>query len=202
MATSPTIVLPGVVLSREGNSISRNTAVAPQVLTAATVAIVAGSDVVIPNSGLAVGAIYNVDLTIDKTAAGTATSAYTVGILPQDVAQTAAQVLPVLTFTKPAGTAAADVGVVSISVGFLTIGAAVAEAGSVAGTFQMTHNLAATGHAQVPTVVLAGVDTTTATILANRGGDKLVTIVTTGAGDVSSVLGVEAQLNTPNANSN
>ena len=196
------IILPGVVLSQEGTTVSRNTAVAPQALTAATAAIIAGSDVVIPDCGLRVGSIYNVDFAINKDANGTATSTYTVGILPADGAQAPAQVLAVLSFTKPAGTAVADVGVVSISVGFLTIGAAVAEAGSVAGTFQMTHNLAATGHAQIPTVVLAGADTTTATILANRGGDKLVTVATTGAADVSSVLGVEAALNTPNALAN
>jgi hypothetical protein len=194
-----TIYLPGVLEAYKAATYSRNRSATAQALTAATQAIVTGASVQIPDTGLQIGSQYVIDLCIDKTGAGTATSAYRLGLVPAGETLTLANVDALLTFTKPAGTAVADTGVVKIVLNFLAIGTAVAEQGSVAGTFVMDHNLAATGHLQIPTSVQVASDTTTATILAGQGGGYLTLDVTTGAADVSSVLWVNAELLTPPA---
>lgn len=191
-------LLPGAVISHKSETLSKNFNATAQVLTAATEAIVTGATVVIPDAGLKVGSTYRVKLALDKTAAGTATSAYRIGLVPTNETVTLANVDTVLSFTKPAGTAAADVGVVEILVSVLAVGDA-AEEGSVIGTFTLGHNLAATGHAQIPVVVIAGLDASTATILGGQGGGSMVLTVTTGASDVSSVLWAEGELVTPPA---
>lgn len=192
------MLLPGVMTQMEPNTINRNAVNAAQTLTAATEAVINGSVVQIPDSGLKVGSIYKVRLAIDKTGAGSATSAYEVGIVPPGEAVAVANVDALLVFTKPAGTAAADVGIVEIELVVLAVGDA-AEDGSVKGTFELRHNLAATGHAQVPVVVIAGADASTATILDGQGGGYIVLTITTGAADVSDVLYAEAELITPPA---
>jgi len=192
-------LLPGSLATNAPyNTTNKFTAVA-QALTAATEAIVTGATVPIPDCGLRVGSNYRIKLAVDKTAAGTATSAYKIGLVPAGETVVLANVDALLTFTKPAGTAVADVGIVELQLTVLTVGAAVAEAGSVVGTFSMNHNLAATGHLQIPASVQSAVDTTTATILAGQGGGSMVLTVTTGASDVSSVLWVNAELVTPPA---
>lgn len=194
-----TTLLPGSVLAVNGATLNRNFSGTSQTLTATEEAIVDGSVVSIPDTGLQVGSTYRVKLAINKTAAGTATSAYRVGLVPSGEAATLANVDTVLSFTKPAGTAAADVGIVEILVTVLAVGTTTAESGSVKGAFSLIHNLAATGHATVPAVVLSAVDATTATILAAQGGGYLCLTIDTGADDVSDVLWVEAALETPPA---
>lgn len=196
-----TTLLPGVAQVLSGNSVSQNSSLAAQVLTAATEALITGSACLIPDTGLQKGSRYRVKLFLDKTAAGVATSAYKLGLVYGGVTVALAGVNSLLTFTKPAGTAAADVGVVELALEVVTVGADAAEAGSVVGQFVMDHNLAATGHLQIPTSVQTGSDTTTATILAqpHSGGGSMVLTITTGAADVSSVLFCESQLFTPPA---
>lgn len=192
-------ILPGVVSESAPINVVRNYSMAAQALAAATEAIIDGSQVVIPDSGLVAGSVYKVKLALDKTGAGTATSAYKVGLVDAGDAVTVANVKSVLSFTKPAGTAAADEGVVEIVVFIKDPGDSTAESGSVLGEFVMGHNLAATGHATVPVVVLYGEDTSTATVLAGQNGGSLVLTVTTGAADVSSVHWAEATLTQPAA---
>lgn len=196
------IILPGVVEATLPYTVVRNSNLSPQALTAATEAIITGATVKVPDTGLVPGALYRIKLFIDKTAAGIATSAYRIGLVYGDAAAVSvANVNTLLTFTKPAGTAAADVGIVEIALAVLVVGSNAAEQGSVSGQFVMDHNLAATGHLTIPTSVQSAVDTSTATILnqAKSGGGSLVLTITTGAADVSSVLYAEGELLVPPA---
>lgn len=193
-----TIKLPGVLMGTDKGTLLKASQASAQALTAATAAILAGTLIQLPDAGLVVGAKYKARFTIDKTGAGVATSAYVVGVIPPGDAATAANVDTLLSFTKPGGSAAADVGVVEIELAVLAIGPA-AEDGSVVGTFRLTHNLASTGHATVPCVAIAGADATTATITAGLGGGYICVKATTGADDVSNVTMAEATLELPAA---
>jgi len=126
---------------------------------AAARAYIAGSDIHIPVSGLKVGTILRWHLSVYKTSAGTATSVYDIAFGTAGTTADTARV----SFTKPAGSAAADEGTILITAVVRTIGAA----GVVAGQFTMTHNLASTGHMVIPSAcvntVSAGFDTTDAT---------------------------------------
>jgi len=196
-----TIKLAGVVEAAAAYTIRRAINMAAQALTAATAAVITGSCVEIPSggTGLASGAVYKMKLALDKTGAGTATSSYALGVVASGTDETvAANYTTLLTFTKPAGTAAADEGTIEIELLFKTV-STVAEGGSILAEFVLVHNLAATGHAQVPVVVLAASDTSTATILTGFAGGHIAVIATTGASDVSSVHYAEAELLIPAA---
>lgn len=192
------IILPGVVESDLRGTITKGSSAPAQALTAATEAVITGSVVRIPDCGLVVGSKYKLRFVIDKTGAGSATSAFKVAVNAPSEAVSVANADAVLSFTKPAGTAVADVGVVELELEVVAVGDA-AEDGSVVGSFLLSHNLAATGHAQVPVVALQGADASTATILNGRGGAYIYVTATTGASDVSSVYLAEASLATPAA---
>lgn len=129
-----------------------------QTVGAASRTYLNGTALVIPVSGLRVGTVLKWVLNITKDANGTATSTFDIAFGTTGTTTDTARV----SFTKPAGTAAADVGQVTITAVVRSIGAS----GVVVGNFQLTHNLSATGHAQIPCVVVntisSGFDTTTA----------------------------------------
>jgi hypothetical protein len=131
---------------------------------------------------LSPGAQYRWRFNVTKTAAGVATSTYAVLIgTAGSTADTA-----VLSFTKPAGTAAADEARVEILMTVRSSGAS----GILVGEFTLVHNLSATGHAQVPCVVLNAVssafDTTPQSLSVGIA-------VTPGASDVLTVELVQAE---------
>lgn len=154
---------------------------AAQSLTAATRTYLVGSGVTLATAALKVGMRFEWTITLTKTAAGVAASAYDIAIGTLGTTGDAARV----SFTKPAGTAVADEAKVTIVCVIRSIGAS----GVAVGNFHLAHNLAATGHALVPNVVLttvsAAFDTTTAT--------KIGICATTGAADAITVQLVTAR---------
>jgi hypothetical protein len=154
---------------------------AAQALTAATRTYIAGSGLTLPAAGLVIGSRFEWEITLTKTAAGVAASTYDIAIGTLGTTGDVARV----SFTKPAGTAVADEAKIRIICIIRSIGAS----GVAVGQFHLAHNLAATGHATVPNVVLttvsAAFDTTTAT--------KIGICATTGTADVCTVQMVTAK---------
>lgn len=163
----------------------RNWAVAAQVVAAATATYIVGSALALPQGAkLQVGTRLRWKFTMTKTAAGTATSTISIvfGLLGT-TADTAR-----VSFTKPAGTAVVDEGTVTIEATVRSV----SETGVVVGNFTLVHNLAATGHAQIPVVdvstVSAGFD--------NSSDEGLIAglVITTGAADAITIEQVQAEL--------
>jgi hypothetical protein len=166
-----TILLPG---SAQGpGAVIRNSSTAQQAFTAATRAVVAGTLIKVPVGGLKAGARYRARFNIAKTAAGTATSTVDVAVGTTATGLNTAR----LSFTKPAGTAVADEGVIEVDVLIRSVSAT----GVIAGEMTMGHNLSATGHAQIPFVAVSAVSAA-----FDNSGDGLYIAVclTTGASDV------------------
>lgn len=166
-----TIVLPG---SQQGTgAVIRNSSTAQQAFTAATRAVVNGTVIKVPVGGLKAGARYKARFNVAKTAAGTATSTVDVAIGTLATGLNTAR----LSFTKPAGTAAADEGVIEVDVLIRSVSAT----GVIAGEMTMGHNLAATGHAQIPFVAVSAVSSA----FDNTGDGLYIAVaLTTGASDV------------------
>jgi len=150
---------------------------------AATRTYITGSCITIPPSGLRVGNVFRWTFNMTKTAAGNAASTFDVCVGTAGTTADTARV----SFTKPAGTAAADEGWVTITVIVRTIGAT----GVMVGEFVMTHNLASTGHATIPCVAVNQVsgafDMTTA-------GLKMGVCITSGAADAITIQQVLAEV--------
>ncbi len=183
-----TILRPGLQYQSEpgvGEEV-RNFSVAAEVIVAATPTYIAGSQLAIPTSGLKVGSKIKFVLDITKTAAGVASSTYAIVFGTAGTVADTARV----SFTKIAGTAAIDTGRITIE----AVVRSVSATGVVVGNFQLTHNLAATGHSTLPNAVLttvsAGFDNTADTL--DPGFIGLV--ATTGAADAITVQQVEATL--------
>lgn len=127
---------------------------------------------------------FNWRLSVTKTAAGVATSTYSVRTgLGGDLTDSV-----VGTFTTTAGTAAVDEGWMDISLNVLS-------SGSVRLICKMTHNLNATGHATVPFVVqFVNLGTPTFNpIFRDRGQSPIVGLsAITGASDVITIQMVQS----------
>lgn len=160
-----------------------NRSVAQQAITAATRTYITGSALTAPIGGLKVGSIFRWRFNIAKTGAGTATSTFDICFGTAGTTADTARV----SFTKPAGTAVADEGLVEVNAVVRTVSAT----GVVAGEFTLIHNLAATGHAQIPCVVVStissGFDNTAEAIVAGI-------CLTSGASDVITVELVDSEL--------
>jgi hypothetical protein len=180
-----TILLPG---SRQeyvpGAGLTvRNRSVAAQVLTAATLTYITGSQLKVPDGGLKAGSKIRFRFSMAKTAAGTATSTFAIVFGTAGDSTDTARV----SFTKPAGTAAADEAFVTIEATVRSVGAA----GVVLGNFVLVHGLENTGHAVIPAVVLV----TTSAGFDNDGSDLYVGLVaTTGAADAITIHQIESEL--------
>lgn len=153
----------------------KNFSTASQTLTAAARTYMIGSNIVIPAGSLQVGTLFRWTFDVTKTAAGTAASTYDICFGTAGTTADTARV----SFTKPAGTAAVDAGQITITA---VVRGPVGASGVVAGHFQLTHNLAATGHAIIPcvdvTTVSAAFDITTVTnigICATTGASDAIT---------------------------
>lgn len=153
---------------------------AAQVLTAATRTYLAGSGLSFPAGSIVVGSCFRWRFNITKTAAGIAASTYDVAFGTTGTVSDTAR----LSFTKPAGTAVIDEGVIQIDCVVRSIGAS----GVAVGEFTMTHNLASTGHAAIPCVAVNNISAAFATTTVTNVG----VCATTGASDAITVQYVQA----------
>lgn len=152
-----------------------NFSTAAQVITTSRTYI-AGSNILIPAGALQVGTLFRWTFDVTKSAAGTAAATYDIAFGTAGTTSDTARV----SFTKPAGTAAADAGQIVITA---VCRGPVGASGVVAGHFNMNHNLAATGHAVIPvvdvTTVSSAFDITTPTnigLCLTGGASDSVTI--------------------------
>jgi hypothetical protein len=185
-----TEILPGVQLTKNNasslglaGSTIRNGSVNQQALTAATLTYLTGSALKILG-GLKAGMKFRWRFNMAKTAAGTATSTFAIAVgTAGDTTDTAR-----VSFTKPAGTAVADEGIVTIEA---VVRAVSNTAGKMVGEFTLVHNLAATGHAQIPCVVV----NTISANFDNDNNDLYVGLVaTTGAADAITIEFLDAEV--------
>ena len=133
-------------------------------------------------NGIVVGSVLRWHFNMTKTAAGSATS--TIDIAFGTTGTTADTAI--VSFTKPAGTAAGDEAFVDIEAVVKTIGTSAV----VIGEFRMIHNLAATGHAQIPCVVVS----TTSGSFNISTATYVGVCITTGASDAITISQVSGEL--------
>lgn len=142
-----------------------------------------GSRIDVPKQKLQLGTHFRFRFAATKTAAGTAAGTIDVAVGTAGTTADTAR----LSFTKPAGTAAADEAWFEIDVVVQAIGAS----GVMIGTMRMIHNLASTGHATIPcvvqTVTSAAFDMTVADL-------KVGVCITTGASDVITITGTHVEV--------
>jgi len=153
-----------------------------QSIPAASRTYITGSAIPIPASKLRVGTILRWRFNITKTAAGTATSTYDIAFGTLGTTGDTARV----SFTKPAGTAVADEGWVEI---IAVIRGPLSASGVVVGTLNMVHNLAATGHATIPCVVVTTISSAFDVTIPTYAGICL----TSGASDAITIQHVSAE---------
>lgn len=176
-----TLVLPKVQYGT-GN-IVRNISSAQQAISAAARTYITGSKLTVPTGGLVAGAKLTWRFNIAKTGAGSATSTFDICFGTAGTTSDTARV----SFTKPVGTAVADEGFVEIE----AIVRSVSATGVVIGEFTLLHNLAATGHATIPVVVVH----TASSAFDNTGEGLFVGVcLTSGASDVITIEQVSAEL--------
>ena len=133
----------------------------------------AGSMLSVPITKLKIGSIFYWCFNMTKDANGSASATVDIAIgAAGTVGDTA-----VVSFTKPAGTAAADEGFVEI---MATVRGPLTASCIITGEFWMSHNLAATGHAQIPFVVVNNVS---GAFNATTASLKLGICLTGGAAD-------------------
>ena len=167
------------ILSRE--SARQNSSAVPQTPAAATRTYITGSKLAIPSTGLRVGTVFRWRFNMTKTAAGIATSTFDIAFGTAGTTSDTARV----SFTKPAGTAAADEGWVEIE---CVIKAVNASTGVAVGQFTLIHNLASTGHAQIPCVVVSTTSSNFNTVTPTYVG----LCITSGASDAITINQVSA----------
>jgi hypothetical protein len=160
-----------------------NFSVTSQSISAATRTYLTGSAITVPLSKLQIGTILRWRFDMTKTNAGSATSTIDVCFGTNGTTADTARV----SFTKPAGTAVPDEAWCEIE---CIVRGPLSGSGVVVGTFQMTHNLAATGHAQIPVVVVntvsSGFDVTVANLIVG-------VCLTSGASDAITIQQVTAE---------
>lgn len=160
-----------------------NYSTASQAPAATTRTYITGSNLAVPAGKLQIGTMFRWRFNMTKTAAGIAASTFDICVGTAGSTADTARV----SFTKPAGTAAADEGWVDI---IATVRGPLSASGVVVGEFIMSHNLAATGHAVIPIVVVntisAGFDITVANLIVG-------VCITSGASDAITIQMVQAE---------
>jgi len=161
----------------------RNFSVAAQVPTDTTREQIVGSQLLVPAGGLKVGSRIKFVLDITKTAAGTASAVFDISFGTAGTVADTARV----SFTKIAGTAAADVGRLTIE----ALVRSVSATGVVVGQMTLQHSLAITGFAtQNPVSVV-----TVSSGFDNDGQELFIGLnITMGAADAYTIQRVEASL--------
>lgn len=150
---------------------------------AATRTYIAGSAITIPASKLQIGSIFKWRFNMTKNANGTATSTIDIAVGTTGTTSDTARV----SFTKPAGTAVADEAWCEVE---CICRGPLSASGVFVGEFIMTHNLAATGHAQIPVVV---VNTVSGTFDVTTAGLIVGLCITSGALDAIVIQQVTAR---------
>jgi len=154
-----------------------------QTPAAATRTYLTGSALSVPAGKLQIGTLFRWTFNMTKTAAGSAASTIDIAFGTAGTTADTARV----SFTKPAGTAAADEAFCTITA---IVRGPLSASGVVVGTFQMTHNLSATGHAVIPCVVVnnvsAAFDVTVANLIVG-------VCLTSGASDAITIQQVTAE---------
>ena len=160
----------------------RNFSVASQALVATVAAYIAGTQLLVPSSGLKVGSKIRFVVDATKTAAGSAASTFAIVFgTAGDVTDTAR-----VSFVKSAGTGAIDEGKFVIE----AIVRSVSTTGVVVGVFTGTHRLAVTGHSVLPMQ-----ETTISGTFDNSGQELFIgLVITTGASDVVTIQYAEGEL--------
>jgi hypothetical protein len=163
-------------------SLINNYSVTSQSISAATRTYITGSQIVVPTAKLQIGTIIEWVFNMTKTAAGSASSTIDIAIGTAGTTADSA----ILSFTKPAGTAAADEALCRLR---MIVRGPLSASGIIAGDFQMTHNLASTGHATIPCVnvntISSPFDVTTALL-------KVGVCLTSGASDAITIQTMSA----------
>ena len=161
----------------------QNFSTASQAPTATTRTYITGSKITVPKNKLQIGTIFRWRFSMTKTAAGTATSTIDIAVGTAGTTSDTARV----SFTKPAGTAAADEAWCEVH---CICRGPLSASGIFVGQFIMTHNLSATGHAVIPCVVVntvsSGFDVTVADLFVGL-------CITTGASDAITIQMVTAE---------
>jgi len=153
-----------------------NSAAEAQAPVAATRTYITGSNVSITAGRIAVGTLFRWRFGMTKTTnAGIATSTIDIAFGTAGTTADTARV----SFTKPAGTALADEGFVEIE----AIVTAIGTSGVVTGEFRMIHNLASTGHMQIPAAVVL----TTSSAFNTSTVTDIGLCITTGASDAITI---------------
>lgn len=159
-----------------------NYSTAAQTPAATVRTYITGSAIPVPVNKLQVGTCFRWTFNITKTAAGIAASTFDIAVGTAGTTADTARV----SFTKPAGTAAIDEGLVTINAVVRSIGAT----GVMVGEFTLIHNLAATGHAVIPCVcvntISAGFDMTVTNLIVG-------VCITSGASDAITIQMVQAE---------
>lgn len=163
------------ILGATGQSFINNSSTATQTPVAATRTYIAGSQLTVPAGGLKIGTVLRWHFDLTKTAAGSATSTIDIAFGTTGTTTDTARV----SFTKPAGTGAADEGWVDIE----CIIQSVNTVGVAVGEFRLIHNLAATGHAQIPCVVVNTISSAFNDVTPTAIG----ICITTGASDAITI---------------
>ena len=160
-----------------------NYAVIAQTPAATTRTYLTGSKIAVPLSKLKIGSTFYWAFNMTKTGAGVAASTIDIAIGTAGTVADSA----IVSFAKPGGTAVIDEALCEI---WMTIRGPLTASCIAVGEFVMTHNLAATGHAQIPVVVVntvsAGFDATVASLMVGL-------CLTSGAADAITIQQVFAQ---------
>lgn len=154
-----------------------------QTPAATTRTYITGSALSAPATKFQIGTILRWHFNMTKTAAGVAATTFDICFGTAGTTADTARV----SFAKPAGTAAVDEAYCEIEA---IVRGPITSAAVVVGEFVMLHNLAATGHALIPVVVVntvsAGFDLTTAGLIAGL-------CITSGAADAITIQQVTAE---------
>lgn len=155
-----------------------------QTPTAATRTYIQGSRFALGSRKLAIGTSFHWCFNLTKTAAGVAASTFDIAVGTTGTVADAARV----SFTKPAGTAAADEGWVDI---FATVRGPLSTQGIMVGQFILAHNGNNVGHAVIPVVV---VNTISAAFDVSPINLNVGVCITSGAADAITIQIVQAQM--------
>lgn len=153
-----------------------------QAPAAATRTYLTGSALTVPTSKLQIGTIFRWRWNMTKTAAGVAASTIDVAIGTNGTTGDAA----ILSFAKPAGTNVVDEAWCEVEV---IVRGPLTASGILVGQFTMVHNLAATGHAIIPCVV---VNTVSSAFNVTTAGLIVGLCITTGAADAITIQQITA----------
>lgn len=129
------------------NGPMNNASVADQTINAATTALMTGSLISVPVGKLRIGTVFVFKFTATKTAAGTAANTFTFRLGTNGTTADAA----ICTFALPVGTGVIDIAEFEVIV---TIRGPLSASCIAQGGLVMVHNLAATGFATIPCVVV------------------------------------------------